>query len=521
MAPRRTLANDSCCLARATAKSSGLQPLRRPSMEFKTAEAQRDELLQRARRKGLPVRTGQRRAMAEPAWLHDADLAAQKYSEAVVVAVEKCARDTAGRGCYICKGYTGTLVRGCACRGTAGFAHVSCLAYQARSLVEFGVDNRLGDASLQARFDRWSTCRLCERDYHGVVACALGWACWKTYVGRPEADRFRRLAMHVLLSGLCEAEEYEDALSVGEAQLSTLRRVGVIGENILVAQGALAVLYQNVGRNEEALHLRRDVYSRYLRLYGEEHEKTLRAANRYASSLIDLQRFKEAKSLFRKAIPVARRVLGEGDEITLRMGALYAMASRGDAVAGDRPERAAAGAWTPADEEELAALRRKAARRAREEAARREREEAAERQREEAAAARRRRQEAAATKAQEAAKRRTEARPPAGMTGLEMQSWQRRAIDRILDIDAEKEPDMILGVRWGAPKHEVKKAYKALAILFHPDKCSAPDASNPMKKINTARQKLFVAATSERECAPPPPPPPSTPPPQSSPPRPT
>ena len=163
-------------------------------------------------------------------------------------------------------------------------------------------------------------------------------------------------------------------------------------------------------------------------------------------------------------------------------------------------------AWTPADEEELAALRLEAARRQREEAAERRRQEAAERRRQEAAAARRRRQEAEANKAQEAAKRRAEARPPAGMTGLEMQSWQRRAIDRILDIDAEKEPDMILGVQRGAPKDEVKKAYIALAILFHPDKCSAPDASDAMQKINTARQKLFLAATSERECAPPPPP---------------
>ena len=105
-------------------------------MEFKTAEAQRDELLQRARRKGLPVRTGQRRAMAEPAWLHDVVVAAQKYTEAVAVAVEKCAGDTAGQTCYICgEDSTGTLVRGCACRGTAGIAHVSCLAYEARSLV--------------------------------------------------------------------------------------------------------------------------------------------------------------------------------------------------------------------------------------------------------------------------------------------------------------------------------------------------------------------------------------------------
>ena len=33
-------------------------------------------------------------------------------------------------------------------------------------------------------------CSLCKQDYHGVVCCALGWACWKTYLGRPERIRF-------------------------------------------------------------------------------------------------------------------------------------------------------------------------------------------------------------------------------------------------------------------------------------------------------------------------------------------
>ena len=53
-----------------------------------------------------------------------------KYAEAVAVAAEACAEDTKGQTCYICtqalhwKTKEG-LVRGCACRGTAGFAHVS------------------------------------------------------------------------------------------------------------------------------------------------------------------------------------------------------------------------------------------------------------------------------------------------------------------------------------------------------------------------------------------------------------
>ena len=64
----------------------------------------------------------------------------KKYKEAVAVAVEACADDTKGQTCYICtqalhwKTKEG-LVRMCACRGTAGFAHVSCLAEQAKILV--------------------------------------------------------------------------------------------------------------------------------------------------------------------------------------------------------------------------------------------------------------------------------------------------------------------------------------------------------------------------------------------------
>jgi len=64
-----------------------------------------------------------------------------KYKEALAVAVEACADDTKGQTCYICtealhwKTKEG-LVRGCSCRGTAGFAHVSCLAEQVKVLLE-------------------------------------------------------------------------------------------------------------------------------------------------------------------------------------------------------------------------------------------------------------------------------------------------------------------------------------------------------------------------------------------------
>ena len=72
--------------------------------------------------------------------------------------------------------------------------------------------------------------------------------------------------------------------------------------------------------------MRRDAYSGRLKLNGEEHGHTLHAAYNYAGSLVDLERFAEANALLRKLIPVARRVLGENQGLTLDMRWNYAAA---------------------------------------------------------------------------------------------------------------------------------------------------------------------------------------------------
>ncbi len=255
----------------------------------------------------------------------------QKSTAAVAVAAEACAEDTKGQTCYICtqalhwKTKEG-LVRMCACRGTAGFAHVSCLAEEAKILVAEAEENKLGLKVLNERFARWSDCSLCEQEYHGAVRCALGWACWKTYLGRPEKDPLRWVAMSTLGNDLSDANHHDDALSVQLAELAMLRRIGVSESNMLNVQSNLARSYDCLGRDEPSLHLRRGVYYGHLRLQGEEHRSTLEAASNYAFSLLNLKRFEEAKSLMRKTMPIARRVLGESHHLTLRIRWHYAAA---------------------------------------------------------------------------------------------------------------------------------------------------------------------------------------------------
>ena len=66
-----------------------------------------------------------------------------------------------------------------------------------------------------------------------------------------------------------------------------------------------------------------DVYSGRLRLHGEEDGRTLASGNNYAFSLLGRERFEEAKSLWRKIMPVSRRVFGESNDLTLTMRSIY------------------------------------------------------------------------------------------------------------------------------------------------------------------------------------------------------
>ena len=79
--------------------------------------------------------------------------------------------------------------------------------------------------------------------------------------------------------------------------------------------------------------MRRDIYSGTLKLEGAEHEHAILAAFNYASSLLQLKRFEETKSLMLRTIPAARRNLGESHDLTLSIRSIYASALHRDTCA--------------------------------------------------------------------------------------------------------------------------------------------------------------------------------------------
>ena len=259
---------------------------------------------------------------AEP---YHADL---KFKEAAAQAVERCAAELpADAICYVCRCDASTegLVRGCACRGTAGLVHMSCLTKKAK----FEAEDSLGRAGTVGS---WMGCGLCDGSWYGPVMIAMGWACWKTYMSRPDHDGCHGAAMLFLTHCLGEGRE---ALPVVKAYVASLQRVvdSTLHYNPLdlqplrVAQKKLAECYFGSGQPDEALRLMRSVYTDGLRIFGPSSEDTFNAAEQLAGFLIRAsdEGFFEAKTLLRKHLPSARRTLAPDAEARIKLAKMYAV----------------------------------------------------------------------------------------------------------------------------------------------------------------------------------------------------
>ena len=73
------------------------------------------------------------------------------------------------------------LVRGCSCRGTAGFAHVSCLVEQAKILVAEAEENNLGNKVMRGEMGHGGTSARIPRRRE---VCTGGRAGRRTWGGR-------------------------------------------------------------------------------------------------------------------------------------------------------------------------------------------------------------------------------------------------------------------------------------------------------------------------------------------------
>lgn len=105
-----------------------------------------------------------------------------------------------------------------------------------------------------------------------------------------------------------------------------LQRVGGSELSILVTQGNLAMTYQALGRHKEALSMRRDVYSGWVKLQGPRDDRTILSAGNLSDLMVTNDLWDEAKQFLSEQIPLALEVFGPDNDATLRMRWRYALA---------------------------------------------------------------------------------------------------------------------------------------------------------------------------------------------------
>ena len=153
----------------------------------------------------------------------------------------------------------------------------------------------------------WGTCLICNENFVGAVKLALGWACWKTYLGPEETETERGTIRSVSIGILGEALQDTDpelALSVLRAQTTLYQKARPTNLKglVLMNQGKEAFCYSKMGQYDQALRLRRVVHAGFLELYGPAHHQTISHGNQLLLSLADNNLYSEAKLFARQLV---------------------------------------------------------------------------------------------------------------------------------------------------------------------------------------------------------------------------
>ena len=192
---------------------------------------------------------------------------------------------------------------GCACRGAAGLAHVSCRVKAA--------DCRGGGA--------WWKCQTCRQPFTGEMQHSLAQARWRQVCKREEEDSERVEAANNLATSLWKQGRHSGAEAMHRELLAVLKRVlGAEHPNTLAIASNLASSLWSQGRHEDAEAMHREVLAVLKRVLGAEHPSTLTTASNLANSLLSQEeKHAEAEAMHRELLVMQKRVLGSEHPNTL------------------------------------------------------------------------------------------------------------------------------------------------------------------------------------------------------------
>ena len=218
--------------------------------------------------------------------------------------------------CWVCceAGDAEPLIpMGCACRGSAGFAHLRCLVEAAEHNV-----------------DSWTTCPVCRQEYTGEADVGLARTRWERVRERPAEDEERLFVANNLAVTLKEsAGDNAGALALMREVLEVRRRtLGEEHQCTIDSKINLALQHHEMGDLAAALPLAEEAAAAARLTYGAEHEEALVAVASLGAVHNSIGNHTRARPYLEEALEARRRTLGEGHLETMNSTHLLGQVQR-------------------------------------------------------------------------------------------------------------------------------------------------------------------------------------------------
>ena len=186
------------------------------------------------------------------------------------------------------------------CQTKDRLAHASCLAKYAARVAD-GVDD----------FRGWERCKGCTQEFQGAAKVAAARLCWKEYAGRHESDQLRCWAAEALGCALYADGQYEDARDTFLAHLKVIKTQGQTWQDtekpLAMTRENLAKCAHALGRLDELLAMRREMYAETSAKHFVTDQRTIDAALNLASALLSSDETEEAQKFCRETLRKLKR----------------------------------------------------------------------------------------------------------------------------------------------------------------------------------------------------------------------
>ena len=193
--------------------------------------------------------------------------------------------------CFICLASEGTLLRGCACRGTSGYVHADCIV----------------DLNQYRTPEENFTCPTCKAAFFGHLKVGVAEGGVRSLC----STTFDFNAIRSLAEALCSQGQFVEGLRLfREVVKQGIKQWGPHHPCIALERVGEDNTLSELGKLEEALAIQLTALATLLRFFGPDHSQVAVMKRNIGWTLRELDRLPEALEILKQGLAINEQVYG-------------------------------------------------------------------------------------------------------------------------------------------------------------------------------------------------------------------